>query len=335
MAIKARTTAKSRQPRRRGRQQPRAGRWWWALTAAAGVAAVVVVWAVLATGRDAPPAGAPVEHFLHVHGLEVPAWEPDVVFLSTHQGLIRIEDGDWSYVSEQPHDFMGFAAHPTQPGVLYSSGHPAPGSGIANPVGFMVSTDGGATWQVQALEGEVDFHAMTVGADGSVTYGWNVTGRPGLYRSDDGGHTWDVVDAPQLHAADGALSLVAHPDDPDLLWAGTGAGLLVSQDGGASWQDALPGVPVTAVAFDPADPDRMLAYTAAPGDGLTESRDAGRTWTPAGWQLDTDDDAVGHLAVHPDDPQQLYAGTHGEDLYHSRDAGRTWQTLARAGTPAS
>lgn len=335
MATKARTMPKVRTtPQRRGPQQGRTGRWWWGTAAVVALAAVGLVWAVAATSRDDPAAGAPVEHFMHVHGLEVPAWTPGMVFLSTHRGLIRIEDGDWSYVSEQPHDFMGFAAHPTEPGLLYSSGHPAPGSGIANPVGFMVSTDGGATWQVRALEGEVDFHAMTVGAGGAVVYGWNGAEAPGLYRSGDNGHTWDVIDAPALYAAGGALSLAAHPDQPDRLWAGTSAGLLASHDRGASWQEALPDVPVTAVAFDPADPDRMLAYAASPGDGLIESRDGGQSWTPVGWQLDNSDDAVGHLAIHPDDPQQLYAGTYREGLYHSADGGSTWRTLARNGTHA-
>jgi hypothetical protein len=299
------------------------------------VAVGVIAQAVAGGDQDRPDAGAPVDQFAHVHGLAIPAWAPQTVFLSTHEGLIRIEGDGWSYASGQNHDFMGFAAHPTRPDLLYTSGHPADGSDLANPVGFMVSTDGGASWQVRSLEGEADFHAMTVGAGGGVIYGWNGAGQPGLHRSTDDGHTWTVIDTPTLSAGGGVFALAAHPDNPDLLWAGTEAGLFHSRDAGASWQESVGGAPVTAVTVDPSGPDRLLAYAALPGDGLLESLDGGQSWTPTGWRLEAGDDAVAHLTVHPGDPQQVYAATFGQDLLRSDDSGRAWQPLARGGTPTT
>jgi hypothetical protein len=307
------------------------GVWWAGGVVAVLVVAAVAVWSVL-DGRGSGAEGS-ADRFSHVHGLEIPAWKPEAVFLSTHEGLFRIEDGQWSEVSEQPHDFMGFAAHPTEPDVLYTSGHPAPGTLVRNPVGFMVSVDGGASWEVRSLEGVVDFHAMALGAGGDVIYGWNGAGEVGLYRSTDDGDAWDTVAAPELHAAGGALSLAAHPDDPDQVWAGTPAGLLRSQDGGASWEAVVSDAPVTAVAIDPAGADRLLAYAPPPGAGLLESTDAGQSWSPTGWILDASDDAVAHLGIHPNDPQQIYAGTYAENLYRSDDGGQTWHTLARSGIP--
>jgi photosystem II stability/assembly factor-like uncharacterized protein len=328
-AARERAAAARQEQQRRDRRR-RAG-------IAAGTVAAVVAVAVAAVWVSRDTGGtdgqASIDGFTHVHGLEAPAWAPEVVYLSTHQGLIRIADDRWAEVSEQPHDFMGFAAHPTEPDVLYSSGHPAPGSLLRNPIGFMVSVDGGASWEVRSLEGMVDFHTMSVGAAGEAIYGWNVSGDVGLYRSTDDGHTWQTVAAAQLHDAGGALTLAAHPEDPDEVWAGTPAGLFRSQDAGTSWEPAIGEVPVTAVAFDPADPSRVLAYAPAPREGLLESADAGQSWTPTGWMLEADDDAVGHLAIHPDDPQQLYAGTYGEDVYRSPDSGRTWQPLASSGSP--
>jgi hypothetical protein len=307
------------------------GVWWAGSAVAVLLVAAAAVWSVL----DGPGGGSDgsADGFTHVHGLEIPAWAPEAVYLSTHEGLFRIEGGQWSEVSEQPHDFMGFAAHPTEPDVLYTSGHPAPGSLVRNPVGFMVSVDGGASWEVRSLEGAVDFHAMTVGAGGDVTYGWNGVGEAGLYRSTDDGHTWDTVAAPELHATGGALSLAAHLDDPDQVWAGTPAGLLRSQDAGASWETVVNDVPVTAVTFDSANADRLLAYAPPPGAGLLESTDAGQSWSPTGWILDASDDAVGYLAIHPNDPQQIYAGTYAENLYRSTDGGHTWHALASSGVP--
>jgi photosystem II stability/assembly factor-like uncharacterized protein len=334
MASKTRTKAKTRTAPPRRRPAPAGvGRLWWGAGAAVTlVAAVVVAW-VAAGGDDQPVAGAPVEQFSHVHGMAIPAWQPQTVYVSTHEGLIHIDEQGWSYASGQSHDFMGFAAHPTRPDTLYTSGHPAPGAEIANPVGFMVSTDGGASWQVRSLEGEADFHALAVGAAGNVIYGWDVTGQVGLFRSTDGGRTWAPLAVPAAFVAGGVFALAAHPEDPDLLWAATDAGLLHSRDGAASWETMLSGGPVTAVTTDPSDPERILAYAALPGDGLLESHDGGQTWTPTGWRLEAGDDAVGQLAIHPDDPRISYAATFGRDLLRSGDGGRTWQPVARAGTP--
>lgn len=330
------TARKSGAQQSRTQNQPttnsRGTRSWRLLAAAVGAivaVAAVLTWA-LSRGDDAAPAGTTADRFMHVHGLEAPEWGSDAVFLSTHRGLIKIEGDAWTYVSELPHDFMGFAAHPTEPDVLYSSGHPAPGSLLRNPIGFMVSTDAGATWEVRSLEGETDFHAMAVGAAGEVIYGWNIAGEAKLYRSIDDGGSWDRLDTPELHTAGGVLTLAAHPDDPAVVWAGTPAGLYRSTDQGMTW-DGTTTAPATAIAIDPTDPDRMVAYTPAPGEGLIESADRGQTWAPSGWLLDADDDAVGHLAIDPADPQVIYAGTYLQDVYRSADGGATWKSLASAG----
>jgi photosystem II stability/assembly factor-like uncharacterized protein len=186
---------------------------------------------------------------------------------------------------------------------------------------------------VRSLEGQVDFHAMTVGAGGEVIYGWNGVGQVGLYRSTDQGYTWQTLNPPELSAVGGALALAAHPEDADLVWAATGAGLLHSRDAGASWEPVLERVPVTTVSFDPADPQRMLAYTAAPGEGLLETLDGGQDWSPVGWRLENADDAAAHLAISPTDPQLVYLGSYREDLLRSTDGGRSWQPLASSGIP--
>lgn len=186
-----------------------------------------------------------VEQFMHLHGLAVPPWAPDSIFVSTHQGLIRIDgDGNWRYVSEVPHDFMGFQVNPTEEGVLYSSGHPAPGSKLRNPLGFMVSRDGGVTWEVKALEGQVDFHVLAVQpTDGKVIYGF----AHDLYRSFDGGETWEQLPSGRLRELGGVFSLSVHPGDADIVLAGTQQGLWRSGDGGMLWENIIPNVPVTAV----------------------------------------------------------------------------------------
>lgn len=295
----------------------------------------IVLLAVLAGDNDgggSEPGGA-VDEFTHLHGLELPAWADGQVYVATHEGLLRIDaDGQWRRVSEQPHDFMGFAAHPSEQGTLYSSGHPAPDSDLANPIGFMASTDGGATWQPRALQGQADFHAMAVHADGEVVYGWTSAGQTGLHRSGDGGHTWEQVSAGGLEQRGGAFTLAVDPQDADRVMAGTETALLASDDGGQSWQPLLE-QPVTAVAFTPGQPERLLAYSATPEGGLLASDDGGETWQPLGFGLE--EDAVGHIAVDPADDQVIYLATFAQGLYHTSDGGDNWQQLAEDGKPTN
>jgi photosystem II stability/assembly factor-like uncharacterized protein len=325
-----------RQRHRRRPPGPRGAPWAVIAVAALGVlAAALVVLAVAVAlapgdgGRAGGLAGAPDWRFTHVHGLAIPPWAPDDVYLATHFGLIRISsDGEWQYASEERHDFMGFATHPSTEGVFYTSGHPDIRSGLKNPLGFMVSTDAGRSWQVRSLYGEADFHAMAVDhADGEVIYGFDVTVMR-LLRSRDAGRSWDLRTLPHPQ---GAFSLAVDPGDPDTVLAGTRVGLQASTDGAATWEPVLDGEPVTAVAFQPGASRRMVIYSAAPGRGLLGSSDGGRSWRPLGLELD--DDAAGHIALHPTDGDIIYVGTFGEALYRTVDRGATWQQLADDGVP--
>jgi hypothetical protein len=318
----------------RGKQGQGRSLWLWVIVTAVVVGAVGGgVAAFLARPASGP--GEIVTEFMHIHGLEVPAWASDELYVSTHEGLIRVDaDGVWRYVSEQRHDFMGFSAHPSEPGVLYSSGHPAPGSGLRNPIGFMVSRDGGATWQSLSLQGQADFHAVAVyPGDGDVIYGWNVIrGAEGLYRSTDGGRSWEQQPPGSLAAAGGVFSLAVHPRDADHVLAATQNGLWRSTDGGASWEQAFPDAPVTAVAFHPREPDQIVVYAAGADLGLLVLEDGGASQRPAGFVL-PGNDVVFHIAIHPENELVTYLGTAAEYLFKTTDGGQSWQRMAAGGTP--
>ena len=304
-----------------------------AAAVAVAVTALVVVgaWLAFTAAGSGDEEVSPVEGLVHIHGLEIPSWADGQVFASTHEGAFRIDpDGKWSWVTEQPHDLMGFRAHPTEEGVLYSSGHPAPGSELPNPLGFVVSDDHGATWEPRALQGQVDFHAMAVHPeDGDVIYGY--AGNRGLLRSLDGGHQWQAVDAPPVQQAGGVLGLAVggRTGGQTHVLAGTEGGLFRSRDPGASWESLLD-APVSAVAIDASDPDRVVAYSLEEGQGLVMTTDGGDTWEPLGLELE--EDAIGHVALSPEDPETLWAASIGESLWRTTDGGGTWDQLVDAGT---
>lgn len=283
-------------------------------------------------GGLAGAAAAGVVLFHHIHGLAVDPTDPAVLFVATHGGLLRvIRDRQWEWVGEARHDYMGFTHHPQTQGTVFVSGHPQ-GEGLPNPMGVLVSRDGGRTWRPLALQGQVDFHAMTISADGETLYGWNVMPSPGLYRVSAKDGAWKRLDAAGLRDV---FSLANHPEEPETLLAGTRAGLLVSRDGGSTWASAsgqLEGVFVTAVAYSPKDPRRLYAYAVRQGLGFLMSTDGGKTWKATGLFLGTED-AIAVLAPSPHGEQTIYIATFSSDIQKSTDGGQTWKALARKGKP--
>lgn len=297
-----------------------------ALVVGALVLAALLLWLAFGDGDGGDEPGGAVEEVSHVHGLQIPAWGDGDVYVSTHQGAFRIGSDDWAWVSEQPHDFMGFAAHPADEGVLYSSGHPAPGSDLPNPIGFMVSTDGGATWQPRSLQGEVDFHVMAVHPeDGDVLYGFD--GRRGLLRTSDAGERWEELPSPALDQTP-PVGLAVGAGDGEL-YAAIEGGLLHSTDDGASWEQVLER-PVSAVHVDVSDPQHLLAYAVDEQGSLLRSEDGGASWEPLGLTLG--DDAASHVAVVPGDPQTVWVGTFGQSLWRTTDGGQQWDQPVTDGT---
>ncbi len=140
-----------------------------------------------------------------------------------------------------------------------------------------------------------------------------------IRRSSDGGATWERVSQP----SEFPHSLLVHPADPDRVYAGysslTGAGLVVSEDGGETWRKLDQGRVFGALAGDPADPDRVWA---GDHDGLYRSDDGGVTFEQLA------DTPVTAIAADPDQPGHLIVG--GRTLYTSTDGG---ETLVPADTP--
>ncbi|HYD30152.1 MAG TPA: hypothetical protein VEB64_04765 [Azospirillaceae bacterium] len=256
----------------------------------------------------------PSSKLSHIHGLAFDRADPSRLLIATHHGLWRLEpDGMAAPVSETRDDFMGFTPHPTQSTILFASGHPAKGGNL----GFQVSTDGGVSWTKVAdgVDGPVDFHAMDVSkADPNVVYGLH----GGIQVSRDGGKTWTVAGP----APAGTLDLAAGAKSPDIVYAATQTGLLVSKDAGRSWQPAhILKRPVSTVDID-AD-GTVRAYML--GTGLIAAPEGSAGWATLG-QVPGDDFLLHFTAG----PQGRFAATSRSGaIVVSGDGGKTWAAVAK------
>jgi hypothetical protein len=275
-----------------------------------GLGLAVLAWTLLTANAETMSL-AQLRQSTHIHGIAVDPENPSQLYLATHHGLFLVSpNGQATRISENTYDYMGFTPHPTDPSVLYASGHPTGGGNL----GFMVSTDGGKTWQQRAkgVNGPVDFHQMDVSkANPEVIYG--VHG--GLQVSRDGGHSWALVAA----LPGDLIDLAASAKEVDRLYAATKRGLLYSKDGGKSWQLAyLIRRPVSMVQTT----SNGEVYAFMVGTGLIKAKEPGLVWDLL--SQDWEDRYLLHLATDPTHPDKLYAVTQTGEVLASQDGGRSW-----------
>lgn len=284
------------------------------------VVAVVMLGALLLLRQKNTSANplTPVTPITHGHGLAVDRADANKLYVATHHGLmVLLNEKDLYRVGRGIDDYMGFSLHPTEPNVLFSSGHPSFGGNI----GVQRSNDGGVTWEKlsNGVNGPVDFHAMAVSpVNSDIIYGWY---RGNLQKSADGGKNWEIINRDIL-----AVQLAADSQDEQTLYAATpdGRGVLASRNGGADWSalsPALEGGPVSAIAVHPADAKQLLVFSEALG-GLGKSIDGGDGWKKI--QEPFAGETILHMAFQPQNPAIVYALTHKNSVYKSTDTGEIW-----------
>ena len=268
---------------------------------------------------------------------------------------------------DQPNDAQSsgsigaLAVAPSNPNTIYVGS----GEGLRRPDlsvgdGIYKSTDAGRTWQHQGLRdaqqiGSIlvdpkDANRVFVGALGH-PYGPNA--ERGVYRSLDGGETWQKVLYKDENT--GAIDLVFDPRNSQVvfadMWAsrrppwtadnsynGPGSGLYKSTDGGNNWRQITKGLPSEAdklgrigLAVSPSDPDRMYAMVdARKNGGVYRSDDAGESWQ----LVNTEERVWGRgddfacVRVDPRNKDVIYVAN--TTTYRSDDAGKNFTAIKGA-----
>jgi photosystem II stability/assembly factor-like uncharacterized protein len=178
----------------------------------------------------------------------------------------------------------------------------------------------------------------------------------GLWKTTNGGVTWDAISDSVGAAAVGAVALA--PSSPDIVWMGTGdqanarssysgKGVFKSTDAGRTWQfmGLSDSQHIARIVIHPTNPD--VVYVAAMGHlfsrnterGVFRTTDGGRTWKKVLFISDgvgaidlvmnRKTPAVLYAAMYEKDrlPWRLVAGGDASGIYRTTNGGDTWQRL--------
>lgn len=257
---------------------------------------------------------------------------PCRLYLGTSDGLYVAHltaDGVEVVASAVPDNAVrGISVHPEDPRDAFV------GCGLRG-WGLYHTSDAGETVRHLGFEDEWVWGVARHPGDPETVYVG--TEPPMLYRSTDGGESFEPFDAldtlpsrsewtffHEPFYAGHVHGIDSHPARPERLFAGVEHGAVVyTHDGGDSWQESLVGADVHRVAVDPADPDRVWAATA---DGLRRSDDAGATWVDV---PDLDGLYLHAIVFDPTAPDRMYVYAAEADapLWRSEDGGASWSPL--------
>lgn len=122
-------------------------------------------------------------------------------------------------------------------------------------------------------------HGLALDADARAVW---LGAHSGLFRSEDGGRSWQRVTLPGAHPHVDVMAVTPHPEDAKTVYVATHeAGVLKTTDGGRTWRDAnagLGGLDVHGLALDPRDPKKLHAMVRDKGEGVYRSADGGDKW---------------------------------------------------------
>jgi photosystem II stability/assembly factor-like uncharacterized protein len=280
-------------------------------------------------------------------------------FGATGGGVWKTTDGGgtWKNVSD---GFFGgsigaVAVSSWDPNVIYVGGGEETVRGnVSSGNGMWKSTDAGRTWKHIGLDESrhvprIRIHPKNPDLVYAAVLGnlFAPSDTRGIYRSKDGGATWQRIHFVNRDA--GAADLAMDPTNPRILYAsfwrvrrtpyslesgGPGSSLWKSVDGGDSWTELSrnPGLPkgtlgIIGVDVSPSNPDNVYAIVEAEDGGVFRSRDGGATWTRTNEDRSLRQRAWYYTRIYADPQDEEVVYVVNVRFQRSKDGGRTFSSI--------
>jgi photosystem II stability/assembly factor-like uncharacterized protein len=264
--------------------------------------------------------------------------------VSIGDGVYRSTDGakTWTHVGlRDVGNIGGIRVHPSNPDIAFVAA-------IGNPFrpnvdrGLFRTKDGGKSWQkvlfVSDSTGAVDVEFQPGNPNVVLAAMWRAERKPwtiisgaregGIYRSTDGGDTWNKVTNGLPNELVGKANIAVSNANPNriyvLIEAKPGSGLYRSDDGGQSFTLASSFSQIitrpfyyTTITADPKNADVLYAGS----EGYYRSADAGKTWQPMRVPHGDNHD----MWINPNNSDYMIQSNDG-GANVSLNGGRTWST---------
>ncbi len=280
---------------------------------------------------------------------------PNVAYAGGQQKIYRSDNGGVSWVPISGLTFawgpigapagfpIDFLIDPANPGTIFSNNY---GGGNTK------STDGGVTWSL-ASDGYTGALMLDVAINPinpNIIYG---TARSGVFRSINGGKTWQGLSTPPAYLSS-AYGIAVKPDEPNVVIVSHEllGSVFRSVNGGLNWTQVYtipnvePGVDIHQHGFKSiefaAEPNSNIVYAGACrgsvalddvsnndkklSEGMFKSLNGGITWVRAS-DINTIDKCLTSIAIHPTNPQIVYASAPFAGVYKTTDGGTHWSLM--------
>jgi photosystem II stability/assembly factor-like uncharacterized protein len=264
--------------------------------------------------------------------------DPKEFYVGTASGgLWRTKNGGANFepIFDKHNQSIGAVAlDPKNPKVIWvGTGEGCPRNSVTVGDGIYKTTDGGDNWMRMGLLDSERISKIVINPQNPdevfvavLGHLWDANEERGVYRSQDGGKTWQRM----LYVDEntGCTDLKMDPKNPKVLYAamwqlrrypdffesgGPGSGLYKSVDGGKTWRKIQRGLPEgnlgrIGLAIAGSQPKTVYAVVEAEKTALYRSDDMGENWL----RLDSSFNTTirpfyfSELAVAPDDPRRVY-----------------------------